>query len=92
MRQRAEVVAHQLAKGGAGADPGTAKLAETRDKVQRAWGVVGEMLMRDGQAGLSAQVRRFADQMPSPATEREWVAAELVKNKHDPRAYGSSTR
>lgn len=79
MRERADVVAHDLFRGTVRLDPGKARLMETRNNVRRAWCVVSEILIRDRQPDLAAQVRRFAEQMPSPMTEREWIAHKLVE-------------
>jgi hypothetical protein len=86
MRKRAEAVAHGLSRGSVQAEPGKAKLVETRDNVRRAWGAVSEILVRDKQPDLAAQVRQFAQQMPPPMTEREWLAAKLVERIRPPRA------
>ena len=78
MRERAQAAASMLAAGRASVEPGKAKLIETRQEAKRAWDVVGDLLMQQGQADLSAQVRRFAARMPPPVTEREWMARELM--------------
>jgi len=85
MRERAEAVARDLSRGGVRAEPGKARLVKTRDNVRRAWWVVSEILIRDRQPDLAAQVRRFAEQMPPPITEREWLAGKLVGRMRPPR-------
>jgi hypothetical protein len=92
MRERAESVARELAKGDLRVEPAKAKLVETRKEVRRGWGAVGDILIREGQPDLAAQARRFADQMPTPVTEREWWAARLVEHARDPRERGGPTR
>ena len=78
MRERAEVVARDRSRGIAQVEPGKAKLLETRNIVRRAWWTISEILIRDKQPDLAAQVTRFAEQMPPPRTEREWLAGRLV--------------
>jgi hypothetical protein len=92
MRERAEAVARDLSRSSAGVEPGKAKLAETRDNVRRAWRTVSEILIRDKQPDLAAQVRRFAEQMPPPMTERDWLAAKLVPRKQEPHWRSTPTR
>lgn len=86
MRERAEAVARDLTRGGSRVEPGKAKLEETRATVRRAWGAVSEILIRDRQPDLAAQIRRFAEQMPPAKTEREWLAGQLRERARPPRA------
>lgn len=87
MRERAEAVARTPSEGaGLQIEPGKARLIETRNQVRRAWWTVSEILLRDRQPDLAAQVRRFADQMPPPMTEREWLAGKLIDQIRPPRA------
>ena len=86
MHERAESVARDLFHGGVQVEPGKRKLIETHEAVRRAWWTVSEILVRDRQLELAAQVRRFADQMPAPSTEREWLAAKLIERAHIPGA------
>ena len=85
MRERAEAVARDPSQGGGGVEPAKARLAETRTKVRRGWWVVSEILMRDKQPELAAQVTKFAEQMPPPMTERECLAGKLVERLRPPR-------
>lgn len=85
MHRRAESVACDLSRGGVQVEPGKRKLVETHEAVQRAWWTVSEILLRDRQPELAAQVRRFADQMPPPMTEREWLAEKLIERLRTPR-------
>lgn len=84
MRGRAEAAARDLSKGSARAELGKARLVETRSIARRGWWTVSEILLRDKQPELAARVRRFAEQMPPPMTERERQAGQLVR---DPRGY-----
>jgi hypothetical protein len=85
MRERAEAVARELAKGELRIEPGKARLAATRREVRRAWAVIGDVLIRQGHPVLAAQVTRFANQMTPAATEKELMAGRLVKRTRDPR-------
>ncbi|HTB68030.1 MAG TPA: hypothetical protein VK727_17550 [Steroidobacteraceae bacterium] len=78
IHERAQAAARDLSMGGGGVEPAKARLLETRNNVRGGWWAVSEILMRDKQPELAAQVTRFADQMPPPMTEREWLAAKLV--------------
>lgn len=86
MRERAESVARDLSHGGVQVEPGKRKLIETHEAVRRAWWTVSQILVRDRQPELAAQVQRFADQMPDPMTEREWMVGMLIERKRTPRA------
>ncbi len=92
MRERAEVMARDLSRGTIRLEPGKAKLMETRDNVRHAWSTVSEILIRDNQPDLADQVRRFAEQMPPPMTEREWLARKLVERLHTPRTREGPSR
>jgi hypothetical protein len=80
MRERAEAVARDLSEGGGVVEAPKARLAETRNKVRRGWWAVSEILVRDKQPDLAAQVTRFAEQMPIPMTEREWLLFRMRNN------------
>jgi hypothetical protein len=86
MRERAESVARELTKGKLLIEPGKASLIGTRNEVRRAWAAVGDILIRERQPELAAHVRRFADQLPPPLTEKEQLAATLSNNvrRHGP--------
>jgi hypothetical protein len=86
MRERAEAVAQDLSRGNVRVEPSKAKLVETRNNVRQAWWTVSDILIREKQPDLAAQVRRFAEQMPPPLTEREWLADKLVGSIRPPRA------
>jgi hypothetical protein len=86
MRERAEAVEQELAKGKLQIEPGNASLIGTRNEVRRAWLTVGDILIRERQSELAAYVRRFADQMTPPLTEKEWLAANLTARARDHRA------
>jgi hypothetical protein len=86
MRVRVESVAAELFAGDIKIEPGKARLVATRKEVERGWGAVGEILLNQGQPELAAQVRRFADQMPPPRTDKETIAQELAQHASEMRA------
>jgi type IV secretory pathway VirD2 relaxase len=92
MGELAEAVARDLGRGSARVEPGKAKLMDTRENVRRAWRVVSDILIRDKQPDLAAQVRRFADQMLPPMTDREWIARRFTESARNPHERGGSAR
>jgi hypothetical protein len=92
IRERTEAAAREQSQGGGRVEPAKARLVETRNKVRRGWWAVSEILTRDKQPELAAQVTRFAEQMPPPMTEREWMASKLVRRTLDTPDRGSPTR
>jgi hypothetical protein len=85
MRDRVEILARELAAGGLRAEKGRAKMIETRHVVRRAWQAVSDILVREGHSYLSAEVRKLAEGMRPPMTDREWMAAGLVERARDAR-------
>jgi hypothetical protein len=77
MRERAEAVALELAQGKRRIEPGKASLLNTRNEVRRAWLALGDILEREGQFELAAQIKQFISEMPPPLTERDWLAEKL---------------
>ena len=78
MQERMESVAAELLKGGLKAETGKSTLIQTRKNLHRGWQAVSEILARERQPELAADVRRFADQMAPPHSEREWISAQLL--------------
>jgi hypothetical protein len=91
MRDRVETVARELATGALRTESGKATLLETRHEVRRAWQHVSDILVRQGQLDLSAEVRKLAEGMRPPMTDREWIAEAMVararesRNRENPR-------
>jgi Relaxase/Mobilisation nuclease domain len=79
MRDRAESVGRELARGGTRIEPGKAKLVESRAAVYRAWQTVGDILVRQRQPELAKQVIQFLHRMSAPMTEKEQLAEQLVR-------------
>ena len=67
-------------------------MAETRHEVRRAWQDVSDILVREGHSDLSAEVRKLAEGMRSPMTDREWVAAKLVERSREQRTPETRSR
>jgi hypothetical protein len=91
MRERAEDVARELARGNLEIEPGKATLIATRNEVRRAWLAVGDILIREGQPELAAHVKQFSVEMQPPQTEKEWLAARLVAPTRDTRTRDGPT-
>lgn len=75
--RQAESVAAVLRAGNLEAEPGKAKILNTRRIVMGGWFDVRERLRADGRASLANEVERFAGGMPPPQTERESLAQAL---------------
>jgi hypothetical protein len=84
MRSREEAVAKELKAGGLKVEPAKASLLTTRREIDQGWRSVSEILLSQGQPELAADVRRFAQEMPPPQTEKEWLAARLSTRTRDP--------
>jgi hypothetical protein len=54
--------------------------------VLRGWSAVSNILVADGQPELAAQVRRFAQRMPPPRTEKEQLAETLLERAREAAA------
>jgi Relaxase/Mobilisation nuclease domain len=76
-RERARSVAQELQNGNIRAEPGKAKLLQTRQRVEHGWRAVTQMLGREGQHALAVEVNRFVERMPPPRTEKERIAEQL---------------
>jgi len=92
MRERAMVVAQELAKRDLHVEPGKATLVGTRKDVCRAWLKVSNVLVREAQPELAAHLRRFVDHMEPPRTEKEWIAADLSERVRRPLERGPIDR
>jgi hypothetical protein len=77
MRARAEAVAREVAAGGLKPNPGQRSLLQTRRAVLDGWHGLADVLERDGNPQLAAAVRRFAQMMPPPLTEKAKMAHSI---------------
>ncbi|MGC2460093.1 MAG: relaxase/mobilization nuclease domain-containing protein [Steroidobacteraceae bacterium] len=92
LRQRVEAAAAALLKRDGRAEPAKLELLQRRQEVERKWRVVADILPSQGQRELAAQTRRYADALPPPETEREWLMARLLERTREPRRQEQSTR
>ena len=79
MGARVESVGAALQAGKMEIEPGRARILETRRGVVQGWLTVRESLRAEGREGLANEVGRFLTGMPSPLTEREWMARSLIE-------------
>jgi MobA/VirD2-like, nuclease domain len=86
MRGREEAIARELKEGSLKVETGKATLLATRRKLDQGWWAVSEILHRQGQLDLAAQVERFVHQMPPPLTEKEHLAMTLSNSVREHRA------
>ncbi|HVB82549.1 MAG TPA: relaxase/mobilization nuclease domain-containing protein [Candidatus Binataceae bacterium] len=80
IRERAEAVARELKAGVLRVESGKAKVVRTHNDVRRAWLAVSDVLTQEKQPELAAQVRRYAEQLPPPFTEKEKLAARILEH------------
>ena len=85
MRVRAEAVACELARGGLKPDAGQRVLLDTRQAVLDGWRGLANVLERDGNSQLASAVRRFAEAMSPPMTEKETIARQAGQHFRDHR-------
>jgi len=77
IRARVEAVGGELAAGALKPDPGQRLLLETRRAVLDGWRGLADHLEEDGNRQLAGIVRRFAETMPLPLTEKEKMARQI---------------
>jgi hypothetical protein len=78
-RAQADAVGAELLKGNARVEPGNRTLIETRRQVESGWRILADNLAKGGNQDLARDVRRFVERMPPPETEKEQIAARLLK-------------
>jgi type IV secretory pathway VirD2 relaxase len=81
MRQRAEGVARELARGRLAREAGADSLRATRRAVVEGWETIADNLDRAGRLDLANLARRFVERMPPPMTERQWIAERLCEHE-----------
>jgi hypothetical protein len=82
MSDRAKTVARELLREDLRIEAGKSTLVLTRKKVEHGWRAASDLLARDGQPGLAAQVSQFVEKMPPPRTEKEWLEHDLLETRH----------
>jgi Relaxase/Mobilisation nuclease domain len=92
LRAQVEAVAADLLKGNPRVEPGKRTLLETRRQVERGWRSVANLVAKDGHNDLARDVQRFLDRMPEAKTERETIAAHLIRRTREPRSKDSLVR
>jgi hypothetical protein len=90
VRSRAEAVARELGAARLKPEPGQSVLRETRRAVLGGWYALAIILERGGNPQLAGLVRRFAQTMPSPLTEKETMARQLEAHLRTHRTYEQS--
>jgi Relaxase/Mobilisation nuclease domain len=92
MRQRVEIVARELNKGGLRPDPGKSRLIETRHAVVEGWRGLADILERQHHHTLAAKIRLFIQEMPRPRTEKEYLAEALSSRNQKARILDGPAR
>lgn len=78
--ERVQSVANELRRGRVNPGGGKEKLARTRRDVERGWASVSELLKLDGDVVLAGRVRQFVNSMPPAYADREWIAADMIRD------------
>jgi hypothetical protein len=84
VRRQVEEMASGLLDRAIAKEPGRAKIVETRRVVEVGWQSVSELLSRQKNSALAADVARFVERMRPAATEREFITAELLRKSRNP--------
>jgi hypothetical protein len=77
--ERAQEIARELREGAIPVDCGTVKVLKSRKEVMAGWKAIGDALLRERYRELAEQVRRFAEYMPPPETEKGWLMRQLLE-------------
>lgn len=77
LRERTQRIAQELCDGDLKANPGKAKLLDTRREVIAGWHAAADALLESGQGALAEKIWRFIGGMPRPLTTDEQLAASL---------------
>jgi Relaxase/Mobilisation nuclease domain len=77
LRERAESVAQEMARGALTPERGSERMRTTRRDVVQGWDMTAENLEREGQRDLANLVRGFVERMPPPTTEKQWIGEHL---------------
>jgi len=92
IRDRVALTAVELAKGNLLPEPGRQVVLQTRKEVERGWHALEELMNREGERELAADVRRFVEEMPAPRIEKERAASALFHQGHQPRTKAGISR
>jgi hypothetical protein len=84
VRAQSEVVAADMPSGHSRIEPGRRTIVETRRQVESGWRTLAANLAKGGNEDLARNVRRFIDRMPTVMTDKELIAAELLRRAREP--------
>jgi len=84
LRTRARVAGLEFGRGPSPADAGRLNLINTRQKVTLGWAQLASRLGAEGYPELVDALNRFVAAMPSPKTDRERLAASVMKEHTGP--------
>jgi hypothetical protein len=80
LRKQAASIARELKETGTIRDPNRKKLVETRNAVVDGWMQAAETLDHQGEVSLAGDVRYFAKHLPPVLTDRERIAASILRD------------
>lgn len=92
LSKQAETIRQELKGGKLLVESGKTDLIETRNEIRRAWLAVEDILIRDRQPELAAQVRQFVGRIPPVETEKEGLARKLLGQAKEKRALEGPVR
>ena len=79
MRERVQGIATELSRSGMVDDPARERLLETRKSLVSIWMKAAEVLDEQGEEILAGDVRYFAMHLPPVLTDRQRLAAQLIR-------------
>ena len=79
-REKVITMATELNRKGYFAEPGHAKLVETRRAVVANWMDIADRLERQGEVSLARDLQYFASHLPAVRTDTEKLAADFVRH------------
>ncbi len=85
MRERVQGIATELSRSGTVEDPARERLLETRKSLVSIWMKAAEVLDEQGEEILAGDVRYFAMHLPPVLTDRQRLAAQLIRFKEQQR-------
>ena len=74
----AREVGNEIKVGKLKSEPGKSQLLDARAKALGEWTETAKQLEGQGEKKLAAEVREYAQSLPPPRTDREWVAAGIL--------------
>jgi len=85
MRERVLGIATELSRSGTIEDPARERLLETRESLVASWMKAADVLDDQGEEILAGEVRYFAMHLPPVLTDRQRLAAQLIRFKEQQR-------